>query len=52
LANYQVSFDLTRSRFEAGVANALDYNQAKATVEAARGRLLVTPPLWPRMRMP
>ena len=39
LANYQVSFDLTRSRFEAGVANALDYNQAKATVEAARGEI-------------
>jgi multidrug efflux system outer membrane protein len=36
LANYQVSYDLTRSRFEAGVANALDFNQARATVEAAR----------------
>ena len=36
LANYQVSYDLTRSRFEAGVASALDLNQAKAAVEAAR----------------
>jgi multidrug efflux system outer membrane protein len=36
LANYQVSYDLTRRRFEAGVASALDLNQAKAAVEAAR----------------
>jgi multidrug efflux system outer membrane protein len=36
LANYQVSYDLTHSRYEAGVASALDLNQAKATVEAAR----------------
>jgi len=36
LANYRVAYDLTRSRFEAGVASALDLNQAKAAVEAAR----------------
>jgi len=36
LVNYQTSFDLTRSRFEAGIASALDFNQAKTAVEAAR----------------
>jgi multidrug efflux system outer membrane protein len=36
LANYHAAYDLTRSRFEAGVASALDLNQAKTAVEAAR----------------
>lgn len=36
LANYQVSYELSRSRFEAGIASALDLNQAKTAVEAAR----------------
>ncbi|MCM2264855.1 MAG: efflux transporter outer membrane subunit [Desulfuromonadales bacterium] len=36
LTNYQVSFELTRSRFDAGIASALDLNQAKTPVEAAR----------------
>jgi len=36
LANYLVSYDLSRSRFEVGIASALDFNQAKTAVEAAR----------------
>jgi multidrug efflux system outer membrane protein len=36
LTNYQVSLDLSRSRFEAGIASALDFNQARTAVEAAR----------------
>jgi len=36
LNNYQVSYELSRRRFEAGVASALDFNQARSAVEAAR----------------
>ena len=36
MANYLVSYDLSRSRFEVGIASALDFNQAKTAVEAAR----------------
>ncbi|GFO58769.1 adeC/adeK/oprM family multidrug efflux complex outer membrane factor [Geomonas silvestris] len=36
LANQQASFDLTKSRFAAGVASALDLSQAQTSVEAAR----------------
>jgi outer membrane protein, multidrug efflux system len=36
LANQQSAFDLTRSRFQAGVASALDMSQAQTSVEAAR----------------
>ncbi len=36
LANQQASFQLTRSRFEAGVTSALDFNQARTSVDAAR----------------
>lgn len=36
LANQQASFDLTKSRFAAGVASALDVSQAQTSVEAAR----------------
>jgi len=39
LATYQVSFELSRSRFEAGIASALDFNQAKTAVEAARAEI-------------
>jgi multidrug efflux system outer membrane protein len=36
LANQQESYQLTRSRFEAGVSSALDLNQARTIVDAAR----------------
>lgn len=36
LTSQQESFQLTRSRFEAGVSSALDLNQAQTSVEAAR----------------
>ena len=36
LANQQASYNLTRSRFEAGVSSALDLNQARTSVESAR----------------
>jgi len=36
LANQQASYDLTKSRFAAGVASALDLSQAQTSVEAAR----------------
>jgi len=36
LANQQESYKLTKSRFEAGVSNALVLNQAQTTVDAAR----------------
>jgi multidrug efflux system outer membrane protein len=36
LANQQDSFKLTKSRFDAGVANALDLNQARTSVDSAR----------------
>jgi multidrug efflux system outer membrane protein len=36
LANQQESFDLTRVRFEAGVSSALDLNQARTILDAAR----------------
>jgi multidrug efflux system outer membrane protein len=36
LDNQQSSFELTRRRFEAGVSSALDLNQARTSVEAAR----------------
>jgi multidrug efflux system outer membrane protein len=39
LASHQVSYDLSRSRFEAGVASALDLNQARASVEGARAEI-------------
>lgn len=39
LANYQFSYELSRSRFEAGIASALDFNQAKAAVETARAEI-------------
>jgi multidrug efflux system outer membrane protein len=36
LTNQQDSFKLTRSRYDAGVASALDLNQAQTSVDAAR----------------
>jgi len=36
LVSQQTSFDLTRNRFEAGVANALALSQARTSVEAAK----------------
>ncbi len=36
LANQQESYNLTKSRYEAGVSSALDLNQARTIVEAAR----------------
>jgi multidrug efflux system outer membrane protein len=36
LANQQESYNLTRSRFEAGVASALVLNQAQTTIDGAR----------------
>lgn len=36
LTSQQESFQLTKSRFEAGVSSALDLNQARTSVEAAR----------------
>ena len=36
LASQQISYELTKSRFEAGVANALALSQAQTSVEAAR----------------
>lgn len=36
LANQQEAFKLTKSRFDAGVSNALSLNQAQSTVDAAR----------------
>src|SRR6185369_15886522 len=36
LANQQDSFQLTNSRFDAGVSNALDLNQARTSVDSAR----------------
>jgi len=36
LASQQSSYQLTRSRFEAGVASALDLHQAQTSVESAR----------------
>lgn len=36
LANQQAAFQLVKSRFEAGVASALDLNQARTSVDAAR----------------
>lgn len=36
LSSQQSSYQLTRSRFDAGVASALDLNQARTSVEAAR----------------
>lgn len=36
LTNYEESYRLTLSRFNAGVASALDLNQAKTAVDAAR----------------
>jgi multidrug efflux system outer membrane protein len=36
LDNYQISYQLTRSRFDAGIASALDLNQAQSSVDAAR----------------
>ncbi len=36
LASQQASYQLTKSRFEAGVASALDLHQAQTSVEAAR----------------
>jgi outer membrane protein, multidrug efflux system len=36
LTNQQDSYSLTKSRFEAGVSSALDLNQARTSVEAAR----------------
>jgi multidrug efflux system outer membrane protein len=36
LANQQSSYQLTKSRFEAGISSALDLNQARTIVEAAR----------------
>ena len=39
LEGQQASFDLTRQRAEAGVANSLDVSQAQTAVEAARANL-------------
>jgi multidrug efflux system outer membrane protein len=39
LANQQSSFELTRVRFEAGVSSALDLNQARTVLEAARAEI-------------
>lgn len=36
LTNQQDSFKLTKSRFDAGVSNALDLNQARTSVDTAR----------------
>jgi len=36
LVNQQAAFELVRHRFDAGVASALDLNQARTSVEAAR----------------
>jgi outer membrane protein, multidrug efflux system len=36
LANQQDSFKLTKSRFDAGVSNALELNQARTSVDSAR----------------
>ncbi|MGB9082683.1 MAG: AdeC/AdeK/OprM family multidrug efflux complex outer membrane factor [Desulfuromonadaceae bacterium] len=36
LAGQQESYKLTKSRFDAGVSNSLDLNQARTTVDAAR----------------
>ncbi len=36
LASHETSYQLTRRRFEAGVASALDLNEARTSVEAAR----------------
>jgi multidrug efflux system outer membrane protein len=36
LASQQSSYQLTRSRFDAGISSALDLNQARTSVEAAR----------------
>lgn len=36
LASQEASFQLTKSRFEAGVSSALDLNQAQTSVETAR----------------
>ena len=36
LASHEQTYGLTRHRFEAGVASALDLNQARSSVEAAR----------------
>ena len=36
LASQQASYDLTRSRFNAGVSSALDLSQAQTSVESAR----------------
>ncbi len=36
LANQQAAFDLVQRRFDAGVASALDLNQARTSVDAAR----------------
>jgi len=36
LANQRASFELTKSRYAAGIASALDLNQAQTTVDTAR----------------
>jgi multidrug efflux system outer membrane protein len=36
LASQRLSYDLTKSRFDAGVSSALDLHQARTSVEAAR----------------
>lgn len=36
LANQRSSYDLTKSRYEAGVSSALDLNQSQTSVDAAR----------------
>ena len=42
LAAYEKTYQLTQSRFNAGVASMLDVNQAKSTVESARASLAET----------
>ena len=42
LVAYEKTYQLTQSRFNAGVASMLDVNQAKSTVESARASLAET----------
>jgi outer membrane protein, multidrug efflux system len=52
LASQQSSYQLTRSRFEAGIASALDLHQAQTSVDTARVDIARFTTWLPRMKTP
>ena len=52
LTSQQASYQLIRSRFEAGVSSALDLHQAQTSVDTARVDIARYTTWWPRTKTP